>query len=264
MTLEARRLARLAERAAGRASTYLRTVTVPGSAQWATKGHHDLVTEIDRTAERLIGDDLLRAEPGSRVLGEEHSPDSSNLSGLVWIVDPLDGTANFLHRYPWWSVSIAAAIDGELVAGTVWHVSANRRYTGWRGGGTWSGPDRLRVSPIGDPATALLGTGFPFKAPALLPTYLTQFERVTPLTSGVRRAGSAALDLADVAQGRLDAFWELVLAPWDVAAGIVLVREAGGVVTDLTGAPAGPRHGGIVAGNPVMHEWMMEMVAPSR
>ncbi len=261
MTHDAQRLARLAERAAARAGAFLLTAPRPEAATWTSKGHHDYVTEIDRTAERRIIENLLRAEPGSRILGEEFSPEDVDLDGLVWVVDPLDGTANYLHGYPWWSVSIAAAIDGELVAGTVWHVSTHRRYTAWDGGGAWCGPERLRVSTIADPAPSLLGTGFPFKHPELLPRYLDQFSRVTPRSSGVRRAGSAALDLAHVAQGHFDAFWELVLAPWDKAAGIVLVREAGGVVTNLDGTPAGPRHGGIVAGNPRMHAWMLEQIA---
>jgi myo-inositol-1(or 4)-monophosphatase len=264
MTHDAQRLARLAERAAARAGCYLQTAIRPEAAQWTSKGHHDFVTEIDRTAERAITEDLLRAEPDARIMGEEYSPDGVDFRGLVWVVDPLDGTANYLHRYPWWSVSIAAAIDGELVAGTVWHVPAARRYTAWKGGGAWCGAERLRVSSITEAAPSLLGTGFPFKAPELLPRYVEQFARLTPQASGIRRAGSAALDLADVAQGRLDAFWELVLAPWDIAAGIVLVREAGGVVTDLAGNPAGPRHGGIVAGNPRMHEWMMGQLQNDR
>jgi myo-inositol-1(or 4)-monophosphatase len=224
------------------------------------KSPGDWVSEADLTSEQVIRDLLVR-ETDLPVFGEEAGGEEFDTG---WLVDPLDGTANFLHGYPWWSISIAAAIDGELVAGTVWHVPARRRYTAWQGGGAWCGPERLRVSNIDDPAASLLGTGFPFKAPLLLPPYLKGFERVTPLTSGVRRAGSAALDLADVAQGRFEAFWELVLAPWDIAAGIVLVREAGGIVTDLGGAPAGPRHGGIVAGNPRMHEWLLGQIQDAR
>ncbi|MEO5799324.1 MAG: inositol monophosphatase family protein [Gemmatimonadales bacterium] len=251
------RLARLAERAAARAGAFLAAVRRPDPSEWAVKGHHDFVTHVDRTAEAMIVETLLRAEPGSRFLGEEYSPDETGTDGLLWVIDPLDGTTNFLHGYPSWSVSIGAAIDGELIAGTVFHVPAHRRYTAWQGGGAWCGDVRLRTSSIREPGLSLIGTGFPFKVPALIPEYLRQFERLLPLTSGVRRAGSAALDLTDVALGRFDAFWELVLAPWDTAAGIILVREAGGVVTDLGGRPAGVGHGGIVAGNPRMHEWLM-------
>jgi myo-inositol-1(or 4)-monophosphatase len=254
---EPERLARLAERAAARAGGYLLNVRRPAPSEWAVKGHHDFVTVVDRTAEALIREDLLAAEPESRVIGEELSPDDGALSGLCWIVDPLDGTTNFLHGYPWWAVSIAVALDGEIVAGTVFHVPAHRRYTAWRGGGAWCGSDRLAVSAVHDPGQALIGTGFPFKTPEDLPAYLAQCSRIFPATAGVRRAGSAAIDLATVANGEFDAFWELTLAPWDTAAGIILVREAGGVVTDLDGAPAQVGHGGVVAGNPAMHGWLM-------
>jgi myo-inositol-1(or 4)-monophosphatase len=260
MSHDAKRLARLAERAAARAGAYLAGVRRPDPATWASKGHHDFVTDVDRTAESMITETLLRAEPDSRVLGEEHTPEDQAQSGLVWVVDPLDGTTNFLHGYPTWCVSIGATIDGEPVAGTVLHVPARRRYTAWQGGGAWVGPDRMRVSTIRDPGLALIGTGFPFKVPTIIPTYLAQFAAITPLVSGVRRAGSAALDLADVALGRFDAFWELILAPWDTAAGIVLVREAGGTVTDLAGREARVGHGGIVAGNPAMHEWLLSII----
>ena len=144
-------LARLTNRAAARAASYLRSVRRPDATEWDRKGPHDFVTDVDRTAERRIHDDLLSAEPGSRMLGEELSPDGGNLEGLVWIVDPLDGTTNFLHGYPWWAVSIAAAIDGEVVAGTVFNVPGDRRYTAWQGGGAWCGPDapqRFRRSRI--------------------------------------------------------------------------------------------------------------------
>ena len=261
LTREPAHLARLAERAAAAAAAYLLTVERPAPSEWSEKGHHDFVTDVDRTAEALIRDDLLRGEPGSRVMGEELAPGADDLGGLVWIVDPLDGTTNFLHGYPWWAVSIAAAFDGEIVAGTVFHVPAHRRFTAWRGGGAWSGAERLHVSAIHDPGSALIGTGFPFKTLDVTDAYLAQLRRVFPATSGVRRAGSAALDLVSVACGHFDAFWELTLAPWDTAAGIIIVREAGGVVTDLHGAPAGVQHGGVVAGNPAMHRWVMEQLS---
>ena len=257
---EPERLARLADRAAARAGGYLLNVPRPAPSEWTTKGHHDFVTDVDRTAERLITTDLRAAEPDSRILGEELTPDTGDLRGLVWVVDPLDGTTNFLHGYPWWSVSIAAVLDGDIIAGTVFQVPTHRRYTAWRDGGSWCGPARIAVSSVTDPGQALIGTGFPFKTPDDLPAYLEQCARILPATAGVRRAGSAAIDLATVAAGQFDAFWELTLAPWDTAAGIILIREAGGVVTDLDGAPARAQHGGVVAGNPVMHEWLMQQI----
>jgi myo-inositol-1(or 4)-monophosphatase len=230
--------------------------------EWIPKGHHDWVTEVDRTAESLIGEVLQRGAPGSRVMGEEHSPEIG-LDGMVWIVDPLDGTTNFLHGYPQYAVSIALAVDGVLEAGVVLDVNRECLYGAVRGGGAWLGNTQLRVSAITDPARALLGTGYPFKKLDELDAFLEQFRRILPATSGVRRAGAAAIDLADVAAGRLDGFWELVLAPWDIAAGTLLIREAGGVVTDSGGRPAGLAHGGVIAGNPHIHAWLLTQLGPT-
>jgi myo-inositol-1(or 4)-monophosphatase len=253
-------LARIAERAAARAATWLLTAPRPSPSEWTLKGRNDFVTDVDRHAEALITRDLLAAYPDSRVLGEEFTAELADESGLVWIVDPLDGTTNYLHGYPWWAVSIGAAVDGELVAGCVFNVPQHRRYSAWLGGGAWCGPNRLQVSSIIEPEQALIGTGFPFKTTDEIPRYLDQCARIFPATSGVRRAGSAALDFVSVATGELDAYWELTLAPWDKAAGIVLVREAGGVATGLEGRPARATHGGVVAGNPAMQEWLMEIL----
>jgi myo-inositol-1(or 4)-monophosphatase len=225
-------------------------------SNWISKGHHDWVTEVDRTAEEMIARELLAAAPGSRVVGEELSPGLTT-DGLVWVVDPLDGTTNFLHGYAQYAVSIAAARDGILEAAVVLDVTRECLYGAIRGGGTWVGGAPLRVSRISDPARALLGTGYPFKRLEDLDRYLAQFRRILPPTSGIRRAGSAALDLADVAAGRLDGFWELMLAPWDMAAGVLLIREAGGMVTDLAGRGAGLRHSAVVAGNPAIHAWLL-------
>jgi myo-inositol-1(or 4)-monophosphatase len=223
-----------------------------------SKGHHDWVTDVDRTAEQLIAEVLGKGAPGSRMIGEESSPELVQ-SGLVWVVDPLDGTTNFLHGYPQYAVSIAAAIDGVLEAAAVLDVNRELLYGAVRGRGAWLGATRLSVSSIDDPGRALLGTGYPFKQMDRLETYLEQFRRILPATSGVRRAGSAALDLADVAAGRLDGFWELMLAPWDMCAGVLLIREAGGIVTDLRGREIGVEHSGVVAGNAAMHAWLLRM-----
>jgi myo-inositol-1(or 4)-monophosphatase len=264
MNGDPRALARLAERAAARAGAWLRDVAPPAPETWEAKGHHDFVTQVDRTAEAMIVETLLRAEPASQVIGEEATPDADATHGLVWVVDPLDGTTNFLHRYPAWAVSIAAAVDGQVVAGTVYQPAVNRRATAWRGGGAWCGGERLGVSRVLAPSHALIGTGFPFKHPELLPDYLPRLGRVLASTSGVRRAGAAALDLLDVASGRFDAFWEMMLAPWDTAAGMLLVREAGGVVTTLDGRELGVEHSGVVAGNPRMQEWLLEAIGERR
>jgi myo-inositol-1(or 4)-monophosphatase len=250
----------LATRAAERAGGYLRSVPPPADpAAWISKGQNDFVTECDRHAEELIAAVLLEGEPGSRVVGEELSPELAR-DGLVWIVDPIDGTTNFLHRLPFYAVSIAAQVDGVLEAGVVLHVDAGDLYSAARGAGAWLGDRRLAVSSAVDPARALVGTGFPFKHLDRLAEYQRQFAAVTRATSGIRRVGSAALDLAWVAAGRFDAFWELMLAPWDIAAGVLLVREAGGRATDLAGRDIGAAHTGLVAGGPALHRWLLEEI----
>jgi myo-inositol-1(or 4)-monophosphatase len=232
-------------------------------AQWTAKGKSDFVTEVDRESERMVSETLLEAFPGSTVMGEELSPDPvpgprSAVTGLTWIVDPLDGTTNFLHRFPYYAVSIAAVVDGVLEAACVRHVPPGIVYSAMRGGGARRDGDPLRVSAIAEPAHALVGTGFPFSRMDQLARYQRQFAAVASATAGIRRPGSAALDLCDVAAGRFDGFWELRLAPWDVAAGVLLVREAGGVVTDFEGRPDVLGHSAIVAGNPAMHAWLLE------
>jgi myo-inositol-1(or 4)-monophosphatase len=262
MTPTPEALARIAERAAARAAAFLRAAAPPDPAAWESKGHHDFVTALDRGAEERIVETLLRATPDATIVAEESAAEGKAGAGLTWIIDPLDGTANFLHRHPAWAVSIGAALDGELVAGTILHGPTHERATAWHGGGAWIGGERLAVSPVKDPGRALIGTGFPFKHPGMLPDYLGGLERVLAATSGVRRNGSAALDLLDVARGRFAGFWEMRLAPWDMAAGIVLVREAGGVVTRLDGAPIGVEHAGVIAGNAAMAAWLLGAVGP--
>ena len=250
----------VAKGAAAAAARFLAATSPPGPADWEAKSPRDFVTGVDRRAEEIIREALLAAEPGSRVLGEELSPEAA-LGGLVWVVDPLDGTTNFLHRFPAWGVSIGIAVDGELVGGVVHDVPRNVVSHASKGAGAWQEGRRLSVSAIHDPAAALIGTGFPFKDMDVADRYLRQFRRVMAATSGIRRPGSAALDLVSVASGAFDGFWELKLAPWDVSAGIVLVREAGGVVTDFEGRDVGVAHSAIVAGNPRIHEWLLRQMA---
>jgi myo-inositol-1(or 4)-monophosphatase len=227
------------------------------SIRWEEKSGSDFVSEVDRDAERAIGDSLRSRFPDAAIIGEELSPSAISDAELAFVLDPLDGTTNFLHGYPQYSVSIAALSGGNLQAGVVLNAASGETFTAVAGGGAFLDGKRIAVSRITDPSRALVGTGFPFKKHELIPGYLTQFDIVTRSTSGIRRAGSAALDLADVACGRFDAFWELDLAPWDVAAGILLVREAGGVVTDLAGKHSEINFGAFVAGNPAMHAWLL-------
>jgi myo-inositol-1(or 4)-monophosphatase len=252
-------LSHIARRAAAVGASYLSETSVPAPGSWVSKSPRDWVTEVDRNTEERIRELLAREAPGSTVVGEELGPEMTH-DGLVWIVDPLDGTTNFLHRFPVYGVSIAAQLDGELVAGVVHDVTRGLVHHAAKGAGAFTNETRIRVSELRDPAPALIGTGFPFKHLDQAENYLAQMRRVIGATSGVRRAGSAALDLAWVAQGAFDGFWELELAPWDIAAGIVLIREAGGIVTDPEGNQARAAHTALVAGNPWIHEWLLETV----
>src|SRR6266550_6339593 len=227
---------------------------------WETKGRSDFVSEVDKASEREIDAVIKRRLPDAIVLGEELSPTAIAGKGIVVIADPLDGTTNFLHGYPEYSVSIAIARNGILCAGVVLNVARGEEFTATKGGGAFLNGKRIRVSNLREPGRALIGTGFPFKNLEKLPNYLDQFSLVMKGTAGIRRAGSAALDLSNVACGRFDAFWELVLAPWDVAAGVLMVREAGGLVTDLEGNQAQLTAGSFVAGNPAMHAWLLQTV----
>jgi myo-inositol-1(or 4)-monophosphatase len=254
-------LATTACRAAG---TYLRAADRPRDPSgWTAKGRADWATEIDRGSEQLITRILTEGAPGSRVVGEELSPEVVT-KGLVWIVDPLDGTTNFLHGFPAFAVSIAAAVDGVLEAAAVLHVPLDRLTTATRGGGTRENGVPIHVSTISDPEHSLIGTGFPFRDFSALDAYLGQLARVALGSTGVRRPGSAAIDLADVAAGRFEGFWEQRLSAWDIAAGILLIREAGGRVTDFRGRDLGVEHTEIVAGNPAIHGWLLQtLAAPS-
>lgn len=249
-----------AERAAERAANYIRAARPPAPAAWAQKTRHDFVTQVDREAEELIAETLTGQVPGSVVVGEELSPAAEHTGKVVWLVDPLDGTTNYLHGYPQYAVSIAALVDGVLSVGVVHDVARDVSYQAARGGGAWSGGARLAVSDLTEAGLALVGTGFPFRDLENQQRYLAQFAAVNRAASGIRRAGAAALDLADVAAGRLDAFWELTLAPWDVAAGVLLIREAGGVVTTADGAEDVLGHGSMVAGNPTLHRWLIGLL----
>jgi myo-inositol-1(or 4)-monophosphatase len=247
--------------AARRAAVVIRDATAQRETLvWETKGRSDFVSEVDKASEREIVGIFKRRLPEATVVGEEFSPTAITSTGIVVIADPLDGTTNFLHGYPEYSVSIGIACDGVLCAAVVLNVARDDEFTATTGGGAFLNGKRIRVSNLREPSRSLIGTGFPFKNLEKLPRYLEQFGLIMRGTAGIRRAGSAALDLANVACGRFDAFWELVLAPWDVAAGTLLVREAGGIVTDLDGNSAQLKEGAFVAGNPAMHAWLLQTV----
>ncbi len=230
--------------------------------EWVEKGTADFVTEVDRGAESRIAEVVAASFPDAVLVGEELTPSSALFSeGLTFVVDPLDGTTNFLHAYPHYAVSIGVLQGRDLISAVVLDVQRGDLFTASHGRGTRLNGELVRVSETTNPTRALIGTGFPFKTPELLDDYSKQFIQVSRGTAGIRRAGSAALDLADVACGRFDGFWELVLAPWDVAAGVLLVREAGGVVTGIDGSPYSLSHSSVVAGNPVIHPWLLKTIA---
>lgn len=233
------------------------------SIVWREKAATDFVSEIDETAEARILEVLLRRVPEAAILAEESASTLAadrRAQGVTFVIDPLDGTTNFLHGMLEYAVSIAALVDNELVAGVVLHVPRDDWYTATRGGGAWCNGQSLQVSTIADPQRALIATGFPFMVGDDLERYIDQMRQLMTHTAGLRRPGSASLDLAGVACGRFDGFWENRLAPWDIAAGILLVREAGGIVTDLTGAPCRVETTSLLAASPAMHGWLLERV----
>ena len=222
-------------------------------ADWSAKGASDFVTFVDREAEAEALAAIRARFPSDRVMAEEGAPDTAPGDGRLWIVDPLDGTTNYLHGYPEYCASVAVAAEGALKAGAI--VSADgAEFCAARGGGAWRDGQRIGVSDIDRLADALIGTGFPFKSLDRLAEYQEQFARVLRATSGIRRAGSAALDLCHVACGHFDGFWELALAPWDIAAGALLVEEAGGTITRIESGRSLLEGGGYLAGNRTIHD----------
>ena len=198
--------------------------------QVSVKGVGDFVSNADRRAEETIRDVLMEARPNYGFLGEEGTAIEGKDPTRRWIVDPLDGTTNFLHGLPHWAVSIALEHKGDIVAGVVYDPAKDEMFTAEKGEGAWLNDRRIRVSARRDLTQMLFCTGFPFGGRPGLPKTLKAVSHVLPGTSGIRRMGAASLDLAYVAAGRFDGFWEIGLNPWDIAAGMILVREAGGLV----------------------------------
>jgi len=225
-----------------------------------TKSRNDWVSEVDRMAEDAIIRLIKRAYPQHGILAEE----SGNREGneYQWIIDPLDGTTNFLHGFPQYAVSIALKYRDTLDQAVVYDPYKQELFTASKGGGAALNGRRIRVSGLRNLDGALLGTGIPFREEQDLERYLKTMRVLLPGTAGVRRAGSAALDLAYVAAGRLDGFWEFGLNPWDMAAGILLIREAGGIVSDLDGQTNYMKNGDILTGGPKVHTAMLKAIKP--
>lgn len=226
-----------------------------------SKSHNDFVSEVDRMAEEQIVQNIQQAYPDHAILAEE-SGDNKQSSDYQWIIDPLDGTTNFLHGFPQFSVSIAMKLKNRLEIGVVFDPVKNELFTAARGEGAKLNDRRIRCSPQKGMSGALLGTGFPFRDQQHLDTYLATFKAVHPDTAGIRRAGSAALDLAYVAAARLDGFWEIGLNAWDMAAGALLVREAGGIITDFSGEGNYLETGNVIAAAAKVYQPMYERIKP--
>lgn len=214
------------------------------------KTARDFVTETDRAAEAAIVETLREAFPEHGIMAEESGYTGNEDSPLQWIIDPLDGTTNFIHGFPQYAISIALRKNGVLEEAVVFDPSRNELFTARRGGGATLNDRRIRVSSRTRMEEALIGTGFPFKDMQHIDPYLAVFKELAGATAGLRRPGAASLDLAWVACGRLDGFWEFGLQPWDMAAGALLVQEAGGLVSDLAGEGNYLKTGNIVAGTP--------------
>lgn len=225
-----------------------------------TKQRNDFVSEVDREAEARIIRILRRAYPDHGILAEESG--ESEGDGHVWIIDPLDGTTNFLHGFPHFAVSIALAHGGRLEQAVIYDPVRQELFAASRGAGATLNDHRIRVAGRRGLEGALLGTGFPFRDDQPGEVYLDLLREFMRRTAGIRRPGSAALDLAYLAAGRIDGFWELGLSRWDIAAGALLVREAGGIVGDLRGGDDYLASGDVVAANPKLYHAMMQVIAP--
>jgi myo-inositol-1(or 4)-monophosphatase len=254
-------LLNIAVSAARKAGSFIsRAVERVDTLQVDSKGYNDFVTEVDRRAEQEIIHVIHKAYPNHGILAEEsggHAGDES-----VWIIDPLDGTTNFLHGFPQFAVSIALQHSGRLEVAVIYDPLRDELFTAIRGGGAQLNGRRLRVSKAKGLDGTLIGTGFPFKDQSHVDAYLGMFKTLLPRTAGIRRAGSAALDLAYVAAGRLDGFWEIGLKPWDMAAGILLIQESGGIIGDFRGGQDFFNSGNVVTGNARVYEALVAAIQP--
>ncbi len=248
--------ARKAAAIINRASTQTDLLTVH------SKSPNDFVTEVDRAAEAAIVEVLRDAYPQHGILAEESG--ESGTSEFQWIIDPLDGTTNFIHGFPQYAISIALARNGVLEQAVVYDPTRNELFTASRGGGAFLNDRRIRVSKRVRLGESLIGTGFPYREFEHIDAYLATFRELTQKCAGIRRPGAAALDLAYVACARLDGFWEFGLKPWDMAAGALLIQEAGGLVSDLAGDADFMVSGNVVAGSPKVFAQLLSVVQAHR
>lgn len=238
----------------------LRSSDNVGQLRIDQKGKNDFASEVDRAAEREIITIIKTAYPDHAILAEESGQHQGN--DFVWVIDPLDGTTNFLHGFPQYAVSIALKFKGRLEVAVIYDPLRDELFTAKRGGGAMLNNRRLRVTQQNTLKGALLGTGFPFKTDLHLDAYVGMFKSLTTECAGIRRAGAAALDLAYVAAGRLDGYWEIGIMEWDMAAGILLIKEAGGVITDFSFNDNYMESGNVIAGSPKIHQLMYSKILP--
>jgi myo-inositol-1(or 4)-monophosphatase len=229
--------------------------------QVSRKGPADFVSAADLRVEKILREELSRARPGWGLVTEEKGGDIPTEKEDVWIADPIDGTTNFLHGIPHFALTIAHWRNGEIVAGIVYQPIGDEMYWAERGMGAYLNRRRLRVSARQALPDALVATGLPFKGKPKHPRYMETLAAIAPEVAGIRRFGAAALDLAWVAAGRFDGFWEYGLMPWDVAAGILLVREAGGAVADMEGGGAMLAKGEVLAATPALMKPLARLIA---
>ncbi|HTP62949.1 MAG TPA: inositol monophosphatase family protein [Burkholderiales bacterium] len=258
-------LLNIAVKAARRAGTIINRASLDRTQlEIRAKSKNDFVTQVDKAAESAIIDIIRQAYPDHAILGEESGalPSKSAKAEYRWIIDPLDGTTNFIHGFPQYCVSIAVLYRGAAAHGAVFDPLKNELFTASKGAGAFLDDRRMRVAKCAQLKDALVGTGIPFKEVGGVDRYLKQLKEVMLNSAGVRRAGAAALDLAYVAAGRLDAFWERGLAPWDMAAGALMVQEAGGLVGDLAGNSDYLDLGEIAAATPKVFPQLLAALKP--
>lgn len=234
-----------------------------GQLKIGVKQQNDFVTEVDRAAEATIIETLREVYPSHAILAEE-SGLSEQTSEFQWIIDPLDGTTNFIHGFPQYAISIALAHKGVLTHAVVYDPNRNELFTASKGAGAFLNDKRIRVSKCAKLEESLLGTGFPYRMFDHVDTYLAIFKEMIKRSAGVRRPGAASLDLAWVACGRIDGFWEFGLSPWDMAAGALLILEAGGLVSDLSGDSNYLQTGNIIGGTPKVFNQLLQTIQPLR
>lgn len=249
----------IAVKAARRAGSVINRALLEGGAlEVKAKNRNDFVTQVDKAAEAAIINVIRTAYPEHRILAEESGDTPGARPEYLWVIDPLDGTTNYIHGFPQYCVSIALEHKGALSQAVVYDPGKNELFTASRGRGAYLDDRRIRVSKCAHLKDALVGTGFPFKELSRLDLYLRQLRTMMTSSAGVRRAGAAALDLAYVACGRLDAFWEMGLSRWDMAAGALLIQEAGGLVGDLQGEPSYLDRGEIATATPKVMPELLE------